>query len=452
MRVQITVLGALIALHSYGVNGATIRDGLDPVLEQGPWYYEVGGAQYVPLTRIDTTRVTAGAGIAWNGNLMCSNLNPTVSYDAFLNGAKDGFMKLQRNAVSAVSGVVASLPGLALQYADPGLYELVSTGFIRAEELFAIELANCRQITRDIATGQPNYDWVKVSGYEKLSNVFNSDGSPISSVNEDAGSLMDDTEENAGRDGVEWVCGTKAGGDDQPSILSSDIVVSSFNQLAGRDSCDLSNMSDAEKEAAPLYAEYWQSVDEMKHWFIEVVGETIVNTTPSKKPVEKKIGSGLMPKIEKEYDVVWEKLEALIIGSEIPTLTNLREVSFSDTLINRGLVEKLRRDPQGLVLGQRLALDIAMQREMMRALTMRRMLMSGQDIEVVAGSEPAKKLVDDSIDRLSKEIRLVREDIEIRRELMASTAPLVLQRAKQRESIIIREAENTTIDALGGSE
>lgn len=204
MRIVRLEIVALCLMSSTVVADST-RDRLEPILDSGPWYYEVGGARYVPLTKLDNTRVSAGAGIRWNGNLMCSNLDPSVSIDAFMNGAKEGFVNLQRNAVSTFKGVIASLPGLALQHADPGLYELLSTGFIQAEELFNIELANCRQVTRDLATSQPNYDWVKASGFGGLSEVFNSNGSPISSVNKDAGILMDDTEQNAGRDGVDWV-------------------------------------------------------------------------------------------------------------------------------------------------------------------------------------------------------------------------------------------------------
>ncbi|KOY18581.1 hypothetical protein ACX12_23660 (plasmid) [Vibrio parahaemolyticus] len=364
-----------------------------------------------------------------------------------MNGAKEGFINLQRNAVSTFKGVIASLPGLALQHADPGLYELLSTGFIQAEDMFNVELANCRQVTRDLATSQPNYEWVKASGFGGLSNVFNKNGSPISNVKKDAGILMDDTEKNVGREGVDWVCDTKAGGDDQRPIKSSDIVLSSFNQLAGRESCDMSPVTVT--DTSPLHVSHWNSPEDARKWFIDVVGDVEVYTTPSKKPINTKIGTGLMPKIEETFSDVSDKMDRIVTSSQPPTLNDLREVSFTDVLVSRAMIESLRRDPQGRMLAQRLSLDIALQREMMRALTMRRMLMSGKDIEVVSALEPSQKMVDNAIERLSKEIRVVREEIEIRRELLSSTAPFVLQRDHNRQSTVINEIDKITIEQLG---
>ncbi|HCE3226343.1 TPA: integrating conjugative element protein [Vibrio parahaemolyticus] len=442
---KLTILA--VCCISSTVSANSTRDSLEPILENGPWYYEVGGARYVPLTRLDSSRISAGAGISWNGNLMCSNLDPSVSMDAFMNGAKEGFINLQRNAVSTFKGVIASLPGLELQHADPGLYELLSTGFIQAEDMFNVELANCRQVTRDLATSQPNYEWVKASGFGGLSNVFNKNGAPISNVKKDAGILMDDTEKNVGREGVDWVCDTKAGGDDQRPIKSSDIVLSSFNQLAGRESCDMSPVTVT--DTSPLHVSHWNSPEDARKWFIDVVGDVEVYTTPSKKPINTKIGTGLMPKIEETFSDVSDKMDRIVTSSQPPTLNDLREVSFTDVLVSRAMIESLRRDPQGRMLAQRLSLDIALQREMMRALTMRRMLMSGKDIEVVSALEPSQKMVDNAIERLSKEIRVVREEIEIRRELLSSTAPFVLQRDHNRQSTVINEIDKITIEQLG---
>jgi len=442
---KLTILA--VCCISSTVSANSTRDSLEPILENGPWYYEVGGARYVPLTRLDSSRISAGAGISWNGNLMCSNLDPSVSMDAFMNGAKEGFINLQRNAVSTFKGVIASLPGLALQHADPGLYELLSTGFIQAEDMFNVELANCRQVTRDLATSQPNYEWVKASGFGGLSNVFNKNGAPISNVKKDAGILMDDTEKNVGREGVDWVCDTKAGGDDQRPIKSSDIVLSSFNQLAGRESCDMSPVTVT--DTSPLHVSHWNSPEDARKWFIDVVGDVEVYTTPSKKPINTKIGTGLMPKIEETFSDVSDKMDRIVTSSQPPTLNDLREVSFTDVLVSRAMIESLRRDPQGRMLAQRLSLDIALQREMMRALTMRRMLMSGKDIEVVSAFFPSQKMVDNAIERLSKEIRVVREEIEIRRELLSSTAPFVLQRDHNRQSTVINEIDKITIEQLG---
>ncbi|HGH8119872.1 TPA: hypothetical protein ACJOG3_003670, partial [Vibrio cholerae] len=139
---------------------------------------------------------------------MCSNIDPDVSFDQFMNGAKRGWVQMQRNAISAVKGTIASLPGLALQHIDPGLYEMISTGFIQAEQLFQIDLANCRSITADLAKNKPNWDYVNVSGYEWMRDMFNdATGKPKKSIQQEMGDVVTNAEEDLGKNGVDWVCG-----------------------------------------------------------------------------------------------------------------------------------------------------------------------------------------------------------------------------------------------------
>ncbi|ENN6469938.1 integrating conjugative element protein [Vibrio vulnificus] len=435
---------------SLPVSAYTVRDKLEPVLDSGPWYYEVGGAMYLPVPNVDRAAMSMGAGIAWNGNLMCSNLDPMVSIDGFMNGVKEGWMRLQRNAIGTFKGVVSSLPGLVLQHADPGLYEMLSTGFLRAEEIFNLEIANCRDITRDLATSNPNFDYIKLSGSGDLSRVFNYGGKPKPNVDKDAGRLMDETEENLGRSGVDWVCDEKAGGDGQRPIISTDVPLAVFNQLAGRsDPCDLSELTSDEKQKAPTYAALWDSPEKMVDWYVAVLGKKMVKTTPSEKPVESVVGTGLLQQVQNTFEEVSSNMSELLSSSTPPTLAELRKVSFSENLVSRATIESLRRDPNGHQLAQRLALDVAVEIEMNRATTLRRMLISGKDLEVVAAQLPSQKMVDEAVARLNTEISLLREDMAIRRELLSSTMPLILERERNRQNAYINEVDKVSKDSGG---
>lgn len=408
------------------------REGLIPILEQGPWFYEVGGAEYVRFPKVDREKIRLSAGLKWNGNLMCDNIDPNVSFNAFMNGAKQGWINMQRNAVGAVKGTVASLPGLAVQHIDPGLYEAISTGFIQAQDLLQVEMKNCRQITAELMKEKPNYQWVQVSGYEKYRDYFNSGSEPKSDIQDDVGNMVSESESNAGKSGIEWLCGTKAGGDGQKAIKATDVVIGAYNKLLDRDNCDVSKIDVEQVDSVPSYVHYWQSPEELKNWFNSVLGETEIYTTPNKTPLVKEVGVGLMSRVEVTQKDVSAKLLELVNSDTTPTLKELREVSFTNSLVTTDVVNAIRNDVNPALWINRLALDVALEREVMRALEVRRLLLVGSDIEVVAGKEPSMAMVNQYIERLSKEISMVNEEKEIRTNLMSSSAPTLLQREAQR--------------------
>ncbi|HGH8119694.1 TPA: hypothetical protein ACJOG3_003468, partial [Vibrio cholerae] len=200
-----------------------------------------------------------------------------------------------------------------------------------------------------------------------------------------------------------------------------------------RDSCEKSPVAIAEGETVPTFVGYWGSPESAKKWFNAVLGETKIYTSPNKKPLEQKVGTGLMPVVEESQKEVYEKLVSLLESDQVPTLKQLRDVSFTDTLITRQIIQALKDDPAGIELASRLSLDIALQREMMRALEMRRLLIIGSEIDVVVAKKPSKEMVNQYIDRLSREISMVREEIEIRKSLIGSTTPYLLRRDSSRK-------------------
>lgn len=412
---------------------------------QGIWYYEIGGAEYLRIPKIQRTSFRPGAYLRWNSNLMCSNLDPEISWDAFMNGAKRGWVQMQRNAISTVRSTIASLPGLALQHADAGLYEMVSTGFIQAENLFQIEIANCRKITSDLAEGKPMNEWVKVSGMQSLQDMFSSSGTPKTNISKDMGLFVEEQEEDVGKEGIEWVFGSKAGGAGQDPIVSSDVLVATYNRIIGRSLNDTSSVRSS--PSTPVYAKYWSSPTEAKRWLTEVVGESVVRTDPSDKPLSRSAGIGLMAMVEKTKEDVHFRLVSIVSAPDTPTLEELRSVSFNGVLVTKEMIQALRTDPDRGVLISRLSTDIAMQREIMKALEIRRLLVIGSDDEIVAANGPSKAMIKEYIDRLSLEIKMVREEKEIREELVSSTAPYILKRDVQRRRELVGDIKEATQSA-----
>ncbi len=461
VAMTVTMALATVSMSVLAANDPLTRslDKLAPSIDNPPWYYEIGGSDYIMLPLYDKTKMRLGANLSWNGNLMCGNINPDISLDAFMNGVKEGWVQLQDRAVATVQGTIASLPGLVLQHIDPGLYEMISTGFIQAEELFQIELADCRRITSDLAEGKPNSDWIKVSGYEKYRDYFMEDSDPAdpadddepspppkSNINEDMGEMVKEADADVGREGVDWVCGDKQGGDGQEPIKSTQIMTASYNKLIDRGNCDMTVPSFGASEEPPLYVDYWSEPSVAESWMKDVLGESEIYTTPDKKPLRKSPGTGLMPKVEEEAKDVYGKIKTLLESPDEPTLAQLREVSFTNALVSVEVIDAIRNDPHAGMFAKRLALDVALQRQLMQALEARRLLYVGAEIEEVAAREPSKELVNNYITRLNAEISMIREEIEIRTMMTSSTAPYLLRRKAKRDMSIMQDSAKSQVE------
>ncbi|MEI2421116.1 hypothetical protein V6O07_12655, partial [Arthrospira platensis SPKY2] len=98
-------------------------------------------------------------------------------------------------------------------------------------------------------------------------------GKPKKSIQQEMGDVVTNAEEDLGKNGVDWVCGKKAGGDGQDPIVGSDILVSAYNKMIDRDSCEKSPVAIAEGETVPTFVGYWGSPESAKKWFNAVLGE-----------------------------------------------------------------------------------------------------------------------------------------------------------------------------------
>lgn len=405
---------------------------LIPPTSNGIWYYEIGGADSLQLPMYNKSRFKFKSGLDWNGNLTCSDLDPDISISNVLNGMKKGWQSLQRNMVNSIKGTVASLPALALQHVDPGLYDLISSGLLAAEDQFQVEVASCQRITGDLMSAKPNYDWVKASGYEKYSKFFTGDkssgGNKPAAKTADAGELVTEMEKDLGKEGVNWICDDKRGGEGQKPIVMSEVVWAGYNTLIDRGACE--TIAPAKSSANPTYVKYWPSPKDAQNWLIDIFGDTEVYTDPKKSPKNSKTGAGLMMKIEETTTVIADDLTSLVddvrTNNYEPTLKDLQQVSAPGTLITREVIVAIAKSGDSSLYIKKLAVDMASQREMLKAMEMRRVLYSASMVNEVSQAKPAKEIVDYWMKRIIEEVRLVKEEMELRRFLNQNTLPSIL--------------------------
>ena len=67
-----------------------------------------------------------------------------------LNGVSGAFQEVMGNVIQTAQGVVASLPALAIQRLNPGLYDLLQNGVLEAGQEFRVAKLRCDEIVDDM--------------------------------------------------------------------------------------------------------------------------------------------------------------------------------------------------------------------------------------------------------------------------------------------------------------
>lgn len=401
---------------------AELKD-LIPTNMPGVQYYEIGGAKMLSLPAYNRSRFRFRASAGINGTMMCNAFDPSISMENILNGAKQGWASFQRNIVNSIQGTIASLPMLAIQKLDPGLYEMMQSGIIAAEDQFQLEVASCERITGDMTKGNYFDGWVKASGYEEYASYFTqSDSGTAAPVeNGDAGEMVKKAESEMGKEGTTWVCGEKRGGEGQQPIVMSEVVLASYNRMIDRGNCE--GLSPASSEANPQFVKFWPRPADAQTWFVDVFGEMQIRTVPGQEPLDSKPGAGLVSKIDDNAPAIAEKLSLIVVelrSGQEPSINDLRSVSAPGVLTTMDVIRALSASPDAELLIGRLAVEIATQRELSKAFEMRRLLASARNLNEIVQLPAARELVVEWIDRIGEEVRMVREEIEFRRMFTSS--------------------------------
>lgn len=86
--------------------------------------------------------------MGWNSDLMCGNFDIKTTVGNQLNGVTDGFKNLMSEVIQNATGAVASLPAMAIQRANPGLYEMLTNGVLQANVAFDKAQLSCQNMAK----------------------------------------------------------------------------------------------------------------------------------------------------------------------------------------------------------------------------------------------------------------------------------------------------------------
>lgn len=384
--------------------------------------YSIGGGNAVSMSGAAGMR-SIGVGVGWNSNLICGDLSISTTIQNQLNGLTDGFQNIMSSVIQSATGAVASLPALIIQRADPGLYNLLTNGVLQARLDFDRSKLTCRAMANRMAdTAGGQLGWNQLAESMALRQAVASG---------DAVSAIELAETSRGNEGVPWVGGDNAGGSGQPSIkVVSDVTRAGYNLVNGRAVSDTSPIDPA--SCGSLSCQTWSSPQAAVEWATRVLGEKEQRICESCTKTQTLPGVGLTPLIQEEYDTRLQTLRELMTGTRPTSFENLREAGSTSLPITRGVIEALRDEPDRDILARRLASEVALSAVLEKALLLQRTLLTGKKEPNVAANQLAMEAVNRESDTLDREIRNLRTELELRRELANNSPMAIIQRHRAR--------------------
>lgn len=412
-----------ISLSSSGasVSGNAISDGL---------FYSIGGGSVIspPPSRNNMSRIGINGGLS--SDLMCGNFDIKTTVGNQLNGITSGFKDLMGNVIQGATGAVMSMPAMAIQRANPGLYEMLTNGVLQAGLSFDKAMLNCQSMSKKLADYTIGNKWQQVAVSEEYKDIVATSGG-------DAVSSDQKLQKATGEEGVTWVGGQKRGGKGQPAIQPTrDLAKAGYNMMNNLPVT--SNSSVGSSSCNGTACQRYKSSEEAAAAVVKVLGDRSIRTCretsectsggTDNQPGSVVAGTGFSPILEDATKENLEQLSKLVSGELQPTTDNLSALKTGSLVVTRGVIQALRDDPDKAALVQRLAGELAMSDTVETALTMRRMLTTGESEPNAAEQPEAIAEGDRRIDALDRELTALRNEMELRKSISNNSLLTALER------------------------
>ncbi|PTA87253.1 integrating conjugative element protein, partial [Kosakonia sp. H7A] len=191
-------LFAALSLPALAVNTSLSSDGasVSGAINDG-LFYSIGGGSVIspPPSRSNMSRLGLNGG--WSSDLMCGNFDLKTTVGNQLNGITSGFKDLMGNVIQGATGAVMSMPAMAIQRANPGLYEMLTNGVLQAGLSYDKALLNCQNMSKKLADYTLGSKWQQAAVAEEYKDVVASSGG-------DAVSSDQQLQKATGEEGVTW--------------------------------------------------------------------------------------------------------------------------------------------------------------------------------------------------------------------------------------------------------
>ncbi|MFM2588232.1 integrating conjugative element protein [Vibrio sp. TBV020] len=384
-------------------------------------HYTIGGGPVISLpARQDSIRSTT-LGVGWDMNLQCGLLDPQVTVRNQLNGITNGYKDMMGSILDNATSAVMSMPGYYIQKRDPGLYDMLTNGVLQGKFDFDDGRTSCEGMVETMGEFNKDKAYNAMARAEAWTQAVKS-GDAVRAKNE----VLKDM----GDSGITWVGGAKYGGRHQPPINAvQDVSEVGFHLL-----------STAEQKAnnQGLYR-YWDSAEAMSTWLTTVIGSQSVQTGMDKSLSSATPGVGLTS------DVVTSSAE---LEKELrQALINRQDTRHYPKLLLDALAER-KVDDNTIA---RIASELALSHTVEKALYARRALLTGQYEVNVAQHDTAQLDIDKAVNRLERDIDMLRYEAQVRQDIGPKTALEALDNLRFQQSQVQPESTKADSTFLDGT-
>ena len=406
-----------------------------PALADDELLYRLGGAEPIslgPSARASTLRL--GVSAEWESDLVCGNFDVASSVRNQLNGVSGAFQEVMGNVVQTAQGVVASLPALAIQRLNPGLYDLLQNGVLEAGQEFRVAKLRCDDIADDMGGTLVHEGWSGIARADYWRRQVNVGGRDVVEVVREA--------DASGADGgVPWIGGAPAGGAGQEPIEAvGDVSRAGYNLLLGRAPDDASAVGPAACGESDI-CRAWDDPDQLAAWMGRVVGEIEVRTCDGCRRVTSRAGLGLASLYRREKSELSNVLRPLAQTDAVPGEAVLDGLGGGAGFrVTRRVIEAIREEPRPVDVADRLAGELAVGRVMEQAAMARRALLAGMREPHVANNKAALRQAERALVELDREIRQMEVELRVKALVASNSSVAVLQRAGIRKRVPVWEA------------
>ncbi|ATQ01246.1 integrating conjugative element protein [Salmonella enterica] len=400
-------------------------------------FYSIGGgsviSQPASLNRMQRLGVSAGI----NSDLMCGNFDIKTTVENQLNGLTSGFKDLMGEVMQGATGAVSSLPGMIIQRANPGLYDMITNGILQAGVSFDKSKLSCEAMSKKLADyTMGDSAWTESAVGDEYREAINRSGG-------DATRAEQAKDKATGEEGATWIGGKKAGGKGQPAIQPvRDMAKAGYNMLNGQPVT--SNSSVASSACNGSSCQIFKNSDAAATAIVQVLGDRSIRTCKDKSQCESGgtdnapgasvAGTGFGPLLDESTKVNLEALSKLVSSQGAPSAEELGKLKTGGLPVTRGVIEALRDDTDKNALVQRLAGELAMAHTIETALAMRRILTTGESEPNAAAQKQAIEEGDRRIDSLDRELQALKNEMELRRAISSNSLLVTLERQEVRNS------------------
>lgn len=435
----LTILFFTNVLHAESDKIETLLPKIEDVLD-----YKIGKSQSYRKRYKKPEVLLTTPGVNWNIGGSCSGWDVGVSVDGLMNDLDSQFNRLEKDMYNAAKGYVTSLPSLILQRLDPALYETISSGLIKAEDIFEVKAKTCREMSERFSNSSDFGEMADSSfwmDFSKDSDEKQNGGSK----NKDLVSAIDDAEENKGDAGVLGADGELCGGKDQSMCKTVETITKSGyeSMTGGADKPSKKNYELTPTD--PWIWQIWSSSDSAVNWIKEVVGNVEFAVCDECEKVFETPGIGVYQDIAFETDSILQKFYEIVDSNKVPSKEELASISTNDFYITEPVIIALREESVNSTSSlfiARIAEEIALMRVVDKLLAARRVMMIGVSDAKVSATEMNVKIMDKKISMINDEISIIKQELELKKAARGDTIVTLLNRSTSRRSRGVNDGYN----------